>query len=175
MEQIIKGVDVSGCDYISQDGRCEVQLALKRVNFECSQISDCLYKQLQRKTEECEKLKQFCLKLEYAKTEQHLQWQKRCTENHLEDTKQIDKLKNQLRRKELECEELKEYFKIKNFIRLEDGNFVDFVFTSSVIDEFVNENNRLKQALDEIENYCNHYDGKIFKDILQIIQKVKGE
>lgn len=81
--------------------------------------------------------------------------------------KKLDQLK-------AENEKLKEYLEISEITTLEDG---DLVFESKFIDEFVEENTKLKQALDEIEEVWQEdedgdYDFIKYK-ILDIINKAK--
>ncbi|MCM1003602.1 MAG: hypothetical protein NC408_04600 [Candidatus Gastranaerophilales bacterium] len=60
---IIDGVDVSGCEYLLPTGYCKVQLNFQKCDdkkpygnqLECQMCNNCYYKQLARKTEECEK------------------------------------------------------------------------------------------------------------------------
>ena len=58
-EQIIDGVDVSGCKHYKINGKCRIphyQQGIKYVNCNCNEW-DCYYKQLKRKEQECEKLR----------------------------------------------------------------------------------------------------------------------
>lgn len=61
-EIIIDGVDVSGCKYLNTFSDCDgyhyyCDLADDIKNEYCEYYKDCYYKQLARKTQECEELK----------------------------------------------------------------------------------------------------------------------
>ena len=101
-EIYIDGVNVAGCYWKCKDGDCAMYYAdLSADNnelefsFNCEDNPDCYYKQLKRLEQERDKLIEFCIQLDKAKSEQHLQWQQRCTEIRNEDLKQIDELKQE--------------------------------------------------------------------------------
>lgn len=52
---IIDGVDVSGCEYFDKN---EYYTCTSENTFDCEECPICYYKQLQRKEQECEELKQ---------------------------------------------------------------------------------------------------------------------
>lgn len=105
--------------------------------------------------------------------------------NLLKKEQQLDQLKAENE----EYKKLKEYLKISEITTLEDG---DLIFTSKVFDELVQENSKLKQVLDEIEQYttrqfCDnceeigsteltcHCEFCEYGEILNIINKAKEE
>ena len=54
---IIDGVDVSGCEYCGYDNVCKLKSASNYI-VDCKENPSCYYKQLKRKEQECEKLKE---------------------------------------------------------------------------------------------------------------------
>ena len=60
-QMIIDGVDVSGCKNFSC-GKCEeenkIPITINHFTADCRMYSNCYYKQLQRKEQECERSKQ---------------------------------------------------------------------------------------------------------------------
>ena len=124
---IIDGVDVSFCpnhyngwSALHRDTRamceCGYDRECRPKDFECSHYVKCLEKQLQRKTEECEDLRQYhnkcCKEFEIEKQqliEKHSQVSKDfyngkfCNKEHC----------NLLNAKEQECEELKSLLKVR--------------------------------------------------------------
>lgn len=114
-EIIINGVDVSGCRYFKKD---EIQGELiincqnaATLTFNCSHASNCYYKQLKRKEEECESLKE-----KYSKYEELEKWCKKIKINP--KTKGYWKnrafcLESELGRKNAEIKTLKVKFKEK--------------------------------------------------------------
>lgn len=175
---IIDGVDVSECEYYqykkSEDyemrypnsGDCHIGICAYLFNCKglidnlekhCIDNPNCYYKQLKRKEQECESLKS-AFSLDTKMLEQT---EKR--ESNLE--KQLDQLK-------AENEELKEKF--KKFFNMDNQECWNIAFLD-------NERERYKQALDEIEKYCNKYNkqavmGTANADVvLDIINKAKEE
>lgn len=69
---------------------------LKKQNDYLSMSCECFKKDYFELKAESEELKKFCIESEKSKIEQHLQWQKRCTENHNENSRQLEKYKQAL-------------------------------------------------------------------------------
>jgi len=95
-EIIIDGVNVAECEFYYEGECCQTNYKNEIFTKRCK-CSDklCYYKQLKRLEQERDKLIEFCIQLDKAKSEQHLQWQQRCTEIRNEDLKQIDELKQE--------------------------------------------------------------------------------
>ena len=144
----IDGVDVSQCEYysgnaqyLSKEWTCRAEI----IGTKCKEKPDCYFKQLARAKKEIEKLKteNFTFE-ELIKTQDNL----------------IDDLESKLQAKEQECEELKETIDV--FITDNNSLYSDDGKQPSNLDELqecmqssMNEFLKYKQALDEIEKYCN--------------------
>lgn len=198
---IIDGVDVAGCQYLyftiedsiidcKEYPRCSVGEMF--TNNACKN-SNCYFKQLARKTQECE----------HRKHQAELG----------SDT--TDRLAKQLEEKEQECEELKvenqkldnqindltevneEYSQINNHLNymlgdviakvLKDDDQEEYFYTelkekfTNKLDEIVKHNDRYKQALEKIESILDDYKHELDASmcsnvsdyILNIINEVK--
>ena len=56
---IIDGVDVSGCEFLTKTRHCKAHISIMGTDTnKCKCFSNCYYKQLKRKEQECEKLKE---------------------------------------------------------------------------------------------------------------------
>ena len=57
-EIIIDGVDVSGCDYFKNNGKCRISHYQQNIKYTCCNCSEwnCYYKQLKRKERALDKL-----------------------------------------------------------------------------------------------------------------------
>ena len=136
---IIDGVDVSGCIFhsLTTMGYAGFNYC-KCFECACECHNDCYYKQLKRKERECEKIN---LTNERLVAEKYIM------------NEEILKLKA----KEQECEELKE--KLESFQKdysklyqvVENRGYI------KELDQLKAENDKLKQTLTEIKDYCNKY------------------
>lgn len=61
---IIDGVDVSGCDYFKNSGKCRIPHYQQNVKYTCCNCSEwnCCYKQLKRAEQKLDKIKKVCNK-----------------------------------------------------------------------------------------------------------------
>lgn len=182
-EIVVGGIDVSGCKCLRN---VKIILELARPeDFEllcgatngamkCEQWKDCYYKQLQRKTKECEKKSWEIGNLGYKIKNQRREINERL--------KQIEKLK----RKEQECEELKS--QIETYSKMIDNSEFKIALTDvrsgerEVWRKLGNKAQKYEQALDEIEKECKRiiedeytiYQATgICYEILDIINKAK--
>ena len=150
---IVDRVDVSGCKYlnkvVNEEPYCNID---EEHLYTCSSDENCDYKQLARKTQECEQIKE---KYEALKLENQ------------EGYEIVAELKQ-------ECEELlKENQQLRNSL----SDSLMFKFTGQE-----NETNRYRKALEEIKGYINNQgiDNKwnmriqrFRSGILDIINKTK--
>ena len=149
---IIDGCNVSGCSYYNPLGNYNCGGTKK-----CSQWSNCYYKQLARKTQECEQIKE---KYEALKLENQ------------EGYEIVAELKH-------ECEELKKEL---------NGSEKWRIKAESLNEKLSIEKYRYCKALEEIEKQCKcygrskytqefdrEYGGELDTNILDIINKAKGE
>lgn len=167
---IIDGVDVSGCKHIDADCfNCEIFAEV------CHEVfPNCHYKQLKRKEQECEILKE---KLEQQKG-YTVSYKSYVYEQKKQLNEQLDQLK-------AENEKLKEKF--KKFFDIDNQECWDIAFLN-------NEKERYKQSLDEIEEklikFCDDCDGRednvckdgcyyslipIFKDIINKAKEANND
>lgn len=109
-EIIIDGVNVAGCPYLYDKTDCSSH------DCECIKCvhNSCFYKDMQRLKQENEKLKKQhyealkMLKHEYdGRRRDNEQWFTRCTENHNEDSKIIEKYRSALEEIRDYCEKCK--------------------------------------------------------------------
>ena len=162
---IIDGVDVSGCNYYavrgfvqSYNGYTEYQdyCANPLTSRVCTEYPNCYYKQLQRKTAKCQELINENDKLQEA------------NEQYAGINKNLDYMLGDVISKVLEDDNTEEYF----YTELKEK------FTSKLEDiiEQNKQNERYKQALDDIEEYCREQNLKAdwtACEILDIIKKTK--
>ena len=173
---IVDRVDVSECKYlnkvVNEEPYCNID---EEHLYTCSSDENCYFKQLARKTQECEELEERKLKLEL-------------NENH--NKNEIKKLKKRIRKD-------REFFKNKiSSLTLARKQFLE------ALDHFnwqigLVKNDRYRKALEEIENLmqtvsdadeCSYGDfdccncdsdnscpTKVKRLILDIISKAKGE
>lgn len=175
---IIDGVDVSGCIYLPY---CED----KQGN--CGNNPNCYYKQLARKTQECEEIKEEYEALKLENKELY---------RILADLKEDRKLKDKYKQ---ECEELKKdlqdyesWFDEYKILFTYDGRTPvtnDELYTclEELVKKGNDETNRYRKALEEIEEIvkinCEEICGRKFEDcndflcpsknIIDIINKAK--
>lgn len=154
---IIDGVDVSKCEYLKEAFTGLICADCNKSN-DCSKSPNCYFKQLVRKTQECENLKE-----DYKELEQR----------HDEAFKDFERLKQ-------ECEELKE--KYKWYDHYKDSALLN----KKLCDKASDERARYRKALEEIESYVKSQldgfgndvygmDKAAINYILDIINKAKGE
>lgn len=77
-EIIIDGIDVSKCEYF-KDGMCYAECDLEGyTDWECkdTELSNCYFKQLARKTQECEELKVYAQRQENQREEYYKEYLK---------------------------------------------------------------------------------------------------
>lgn len=161
---IIDGVDVKNCKGIDLGlfplAKCKF-LKFKTsdggiAGIWCSDHTNCYYKQLARKTQECEELK---------KENELLESQMAFNLSEMEI-----RLGNEVNRNETLSKELKRFDKIKDEFR-------------EMSEQLKTKNDRYRKALEEIEEYCDKQislTGDLpFRttesDILDIINKAKGK
>ena len=151
---IIDGIDISECEYICNTafGNIGCKLPFNEEIY-CCNISNCYYKQLARKTQECEQIKE---KYEALKLENQ------------EGYEIVDELKQ-------ECEELKKELNLyKTWYRAKHGDIKNYLGRCyNALDE-------IKEIVkDWYKNewscyMCRKNMDKKLEDILDIINKAKG-
>lgn len=146
---IIDGVDVSRCEhYLNKECLCQYNEIDGRIFklYRCDTFENCYYKQLQRKEQECEELKE---KLNDVA----------CCDDGNTFCFLKQEIVEQLQRKEQECEELKEQVNRcsegwgkseteKEWYKQADQANQEEKYSLTI------ELDRYKQALEEIETYC---------------------
>ena len=155
---MIDGVDVSKCRYFCRyDDLCRDDNIGRVVRPLCKRMPDCYFKQLARKTQECEELK---------KANQHIDTNRQCKGSKL---KRIEELIS-------DCETgyTDEFIqKIYGIIQEPEPTVNDYSITD-----------RYRKALEEIEEYINNqginhkwnmYIQRFRQKILDIIDKAKGK
>lgn len=147
-KQIIDGVDVSGCcfyeKHYTEDEDVEIKHFCKIFHYHCETETNCYYKQLIRKEQECKKLKEY---FETAKEASN------CNLKALgEMTEWADKLDEENDQLKAENEELKEQLTI-----LDDEDVVVEI-TVKQFEEY----KKLKQTLTEIKEIAEDQ-----KDLLE--------
>ena len=167
---IIDGVDVSKCTLYG-DGRCNNACNPLNCLF-CSEKPNCHYKQLARKTQECEELKEEISKLQL--NEYHYK-------NELKKYKKgIHKYRNLLK---YEINDLRlsrrEFLKmVGRYPKFEKDNIKLALDTFNRKLELIDNPSRYYKALGEIENFMNYeFSGQnewVKTSILDIINKAKG-
>ena len=139
---IIDGVDVSGCKYLGKGRICNAEREEDGyTDWACCnpELNDCYFKQLARKTQECENLKE-----DYEEVEQR-------HNGVFQDFKRLNQECEELRdaRFNLNCEiySLNRYRKalkeIEKFIQEEDWSILDYVYKGikDIINKAKGENN----------------------------------
>lgn len=128
---IINGVDVSGCDYFKNNGKCRIPHYQQNIKYTCCNCSEwnCYYKQLKRKEQECEELKIMLKDLSYEN-------QKFCYQIE-EQTKQLEPFKD-------------EYFKGLDNVVIAELAKKSIRITA--------ENSKLEQTLTDIKEICKNND-----------------
>lgn len=183
---IIDGVDVSGCEYYFNKG-C-LRSGLKSHGVFCLNNPNCHYKELQRKTAECEELRDLCQNQE--KTINDLTGCVSLWEEFSEEESELAKnssiadlvvllreARSSLESKTTECEELKKIlsypkytneFAYNELLKLSKEELIKNVIESHQHGESVTqcvykplkeENTKYKQALDEIEEKIKEING----------------
>jgi hypothetical protein len=147
-EIIIDGVNVAGCRHCMYKGfKAFPQCRLELDSFAtaCTQHKECEYKQLKRLEQENKELKKQhyetlkMLKHEYdGRQRDNEQWFTRCTENHNEDSKIIDKYRSAL-------EEIREVLKFY------DDSWVD----EKMYPNLHYDNTKAKEGLSRINEVIN--------------------
>ena len=89
---IINGVDVSGCDYFKNNGKCRMPHYQQNIKYTCCNCSEwnCYYKQLKRKEQELQQAMDNYVQLD------------------LQRVKEYNELVDLYKAKEQECEDLKD-------------------------------------------------------------------
>ena len=89
-QMVIDGVDVSGCEYLQYKG-CEfAQCLIKMASFDLKcENYNCYFKQLARKTQECEELKAYAQRQENQREEYYKEYLKK--DKALEEIKKLKK------------------------------------------------------------------------------------
>ena len=165
-EIMIDGIDVSGCEH---HRKCILpdNIGCKIDDFLCCDKPNCNYKQLVRKTQECEKLS--ILAQEESARNGYVEYE----------------LNDKLKQKTQECENLKaeeKYLKqcctkageelAKHSFEY-DGKEKNLVVQAMELNE---KYEKLKKAFEEIEEYTKNFsEVDLFQDIKDIINKAKGE
>ncbi len=151
---IIDGVDVSRCEhYLNKECLCQYNEIDGRIFklYRCDTFENCYYKQLQRKEQECEELKE---KLNDVA----------CCDDGNTFCFLKQEIVEQLQRKEQECEELKEEL---DTAKINYSNECDFR------DLYRQQRDRYQQALERIEEIIERYeDWDLLKNIQNIINEV---
>lgn len=182
---IIDGVDVSGCGFAEISNmirpnqtkpsvKCKILKELKQVfHCVCQYNNDCYFKQLARKTQECEELKEEISKLQL--NEYHYK-------NELKKYKKgIHKYRNLLK---YEINDLRlsrrEFLKtVGRYPKFEKDNIKLALDTFNRKLALIDNPSRYHKALEEIENFMNYeFSGQnewVKTSILDIINKAKGE
>ena len=169
---IIDGVDVSGCRYYDdRDGYCDAcKDDIDGDSFtKCMYEDDCYYKQLKRKEQECEELKE-----EKAYTDMACE----------QFEQQLDQLKEQLEAYKMEAEEGKE---INAEIKAENEKLKNFHINLVGVKECeIRELARYKQVIEKVRElikndycfetesceFCANIGNCLNKQILQICDEV---
>lgn len=200
---MIDGVDVSGCKYIfNTDFEFDTHIHCIEMcsKTRCRNNPNCLYKQLQRKEQECAKWKSYyglyrqnaeLLKKVQAVINSHPQYGVILTDigitdlderiSKLEVDKQIEIIFKETLQ---ECEELKE--KYNQYVKSHHYNNAEFEQERNSLIQEIQYKNRYKQALEKIEEIVNEPcidTGECksckcnceHKDILNITNEVKDE
>lgn len=199
-ETIIDGVDVSGCECLMADGfdfpQCRWEIQQSSFSSACEQHDNCYYKQLKRKEQECERLKQEVEKAHNIsrndteflrqRTVEFLEKQKKCV-------KELDQLKADCERINLTNERLvqekydlhQDILKLKAELQATKGlvtaiskeNF-GLIQTQNEIDKKIDKYENALQEIKEIAEKGHKERGNLmrtwwFKDILQKINEVE--
>ena len=158
---IIDGVGVRKCEYLKESFTGLICADCNKSN-DCSKSPNCYFKQLVRKTQECEQKDERILELMRAYTELKEKFEALKLENQ-EGYEIVAELKH-------ECEELKNTLK-----KLTRG----VVLPAIPEPEVINLTDRYRKALEEIEDICNVADRyeleELQETIFNIINKAKGE
>lgn len=192
-EIIIDGVDVSECVEFRDDvytdkqinNACSIGLWQRhysgleencKMSCECKNNSDCYFKQLKRKEQECEELKdknQYLINT-YCHFKNEIKKYKKAV--HKYKVVFQDKIKRlHLSRREF----LKEINSIPIRIACNGEDFKNALNNFNNAIQVINNEDRYKQALDEIEEFCTVYSNNhdayetVYKFILAIINKAK--
>lgn len=173
---IIDGVDVSECIHLVDKDACG---SMDCQSVECEKNPNCYYKQLVRKTQECEEKDERILELMRAHIELKEKLEALKLENQ-EGYEIVDDLKQ-------ECEELKKQISYLTAYRKKNQTCQECYEDGYNVGAGENkELARYHKALEEIEKYikrdcgcectyCLEQGDCKFQDILDIINKAKGE
>ena len=157
-ETIIDGIDVSGCEHCVKmtKYRCIIQRDVYKCL--CEENPNCYYKQLKRKEQECDKLYiQLKADEEYHKEEENTL--RKIIKNKEERNIELYKENNQLKE---DNEELKKQVcglrpELKSIINKTCSKYnIETKAYHEKIIEIMNNLDKYKQALDEIEKYLAH-------------------
>ena len=174
-EQIMNNdVDVSECEFFLENDKysCDLSFINKEELCNCDKIDDCYFKQLARKTQECEELKKKLMQKDEIDT-----FFNTPIEGWSSNACDICESKNNYERLNQECEELKKQLETSEKWRIK---------TEGLNEKLELKNTSYRKALEEIEeciknNICKDCKpmlgclGCAVKDCLDIISKAKGE
>lgn len=151
---IIDGVDVSECEFYGYDGVCKLYSG-SICSKDCSNYPNCNYKQLKRKTQECEELYNEKMKLIDKSIEQKCKIRELIDENAIKEV--VYKINGKCAKTVAN--------KVEEIRKIVEGKDCKW--------------SKYKQALDEIEEFCTVYSANhdayetVYKDILAFINKAK--
>lgn len=170
---IVDGVDVSGCRYYSAEHKLDFS--------NCGHIcegTECKYKrlwykkQLKRKEQECEELKK--LKDEVYKENKRIRKLLALEKPLIETLSNIDIIVAKFRSNQKEDKYINIFEDIKRVVKaIDEFNNNNVQSPTLEISKFekILETNKYKQALDEIEQYCNHKFCDKFGEFTELINK----
>lgn len=193
---IIDGVVVSDCKDIYCGTNCG-NTGASCPDIKCKNNPNCYFKQLARKSQECEELREDYAELEHRHNEAFQDFERiKQKYEHLQEKYEALKLENEegyeiVDELKHECEELKEENqKLEMQLCNDCGERDDYNIPCKMIRDLgyglqkeIEENDRYRKALEEIEEYAKendemlqgyHHEWANNRQILEIINKAKG-
>lgn len=159
---MIDGVDVSGCEHYD-----EVCLGNHHYKW-CKDNDNCYYKQLKRKEQECEELKERlnCNCFDPKNNNNRCISYNRIAEDYERDLKQLDQLKS-------EYEELRQFL-AKEPLALQalQSGYADYKKRSEVFFEMINQYKQTLTEIKEIAEHCYDQADKENDGFWTILQKI---
>lgn len=163
-EVIIDDVNVAGCEAYFHDTWHNMSHCLDRyseIKCECEDYPNCYYKQLQRKEQECEKLK-----VKLMQKDEVNMFFNTPVDGWNDDPCKICPYKQDFQRLQAENEELK---KFKNRL------LKPIILPLHNEPEIINKSDRYKQALEEIKALINHCDNQDICTFCEYDKKCRDE
>ena len=178
---IVTGVDVSKCEFLTKTGHCRAHMSIMGIDTnKCKCFPNCHFKQLKRKEQEYEELRQYhnkcCTEFENEKQALLEKYNQVSTNFYNGDYCNTEHC-SLLKAKEQECEELKEQFKLAEPL-YQSCNIKD-----KKINKYKQQLDQLKAELEQEkalkETYLTCYkakhediDGELFK-LKQTLTEIK--